>query len=59
LKKNGKHTDLTVYGVHEKIWNMIKIIFQEIDVLIGTPAKLNDMFSTAGYNVNRLKNVYH
>jgi hypothetical protein len=29
-----------------------------IDVL-GTPAKLNDMFSTAGYNVNRLKNVYH
>jgi ERCC4-related helicase len=30
LKKFGKHTDLTVYGVHEKeIWNMIKIIFQE------------------------------
>jgi len=26
-----------------------------IDVLIGTPTKLNDMFSTAGYNVNRLK----
>jgi superfamily II DNA/RNA helicase len=26
-----------------------------IDVLVGTPAKLNDMFSTAGYNVNRLK----
>ncbi len=26
-----------------------------IDVLIGTPNKLNEMFSTAGYNVNRLK----
>jgi superfamily II DNA/RNA helicase len=26
-----------------------------IDVLIGTPAKLSDMFSSAGYNVNRLK----
>jgi superfamily II DNA/RNA helicase len=26
-----------------------------VDVLIGTPFKLNDMFTTAGYNVNRLK----
>jgi superfamily II DNA/RNA helicase len=26
-----------------------------IDVLIGTPNKLNEMFTTAGYNVNRLK----
>jgi KaiC/GvpD/RAD55 family RecA-like ATPase len=25
------HTDLTVYGVHEKgIWNMIKILFQVV-----------------------------
>jgi hypothetical protein len=32
-EKFGKHTDLTVYGVHEKgIWNMIKILFQGIDV---------------------------
>jgi hypothetical protein len=29
FEKFGKHTDLTVYGVHEKGWNMIKIIFQE------------------------------
>jgi hypothetical protein len=29
FEKIWKHTDLTVYGVHEKgIWNMIKIIFQ-------------------------------
>ena len=26
-----------------------------IDVLIGTPNKLGEMFTTAGYNVNRLK----
>jgi superfamily II DNA/RNA helicase len=26
-----------------------------IDVLIGTPSRLNEMFSSAGYNVNRLK----
>jgi superfamily II DNA/RNA helicase len=26
-----------------------------IDVLIGTPNKLSEMFSTAGYNVNCLK----
>jgi len=26
-----------------------------IDVLIGTPNRLNEMFSSAGYNVNRLK----
>jgi superfamily II DNA/RNA helicase len=26
-----------------------------IDVLIGTPNRLGDMFTTAGYNVNRLK----
>jgi superfamily II DNA/RNA helicase len=26
-----------------------------VDVLIGTPIKLNEMFTTAGFNVNRLK----
>ncbi len=26
-----------------------------IDVLIGTPNKLSEMFTTAGFNVNRLK----
>ena len=26
-----------------------------IDVLIGTPNKLSDLFSSAGYNVNRLR----
>jgi superfamily II DNA/RNA helicase len=26
-----------------------------VDVLIGTPNKLGEMFTTAGFNVNRLK----
>jgi superfamily II DNA/RNA helicase len=32
-----------------------KIIFGGVDVLIGTPNKLGEMFTTAGFNVNRLK----
>jgi superfamily II DNA/RNA helicase len=36
-------------------WNTIKLYFSGIDVLIGTPNKLSEMFTTAGFNVNRLK----
>ncbi|MBF4471129.1 DEAD/DEAH box helicase [Flavobacterium sp. HJJ] len=53
----GKFTNLRVYGVHEKgdMDYDKNYISAGIDVLIGTPAKLSDMFSTAGYNVNRLR----
>ncbi|WP_348824101.1 DEAD/DEAH box helicase [Flavobacterium aestuarii] len=53
----GKFTNLRVYGVHERgdMDYDKNYISAGIDVLIGTPAKLSDMFSTAGYNVNRLK----
>jgi ATP-dependent RNA helicase RhlE len=53
----GKHTNLTVYGVHDKgdMEYDKNFISGGIDVLIGTPSKLNEMLSTAGYNVNRLK----
>lgn len=53
----GKYTNLEVYGVNEKgdMDYDKNYISTGIDVLIGTPTKLNDMFSTAGYNVNRLK----
>jgi superfamily II DNA/RNA helicase len=37
------------------IWNMIKLYSGGVDVLIGTPNKLGEMFTTAGFNVNRLK----
>jgi hypothetical protein len=45
LSKNlGKHTDLTVYGVHEKgDMEYDKNFISGADVLIGTSAKLNDV----------------
>ena len=53
----GKYTNLRVYGVHDKgdLEYDKNYISTGIDVLIGTPNRLNDMFTTAGYNVNRLK----
>lgn len=57
FEKFGKFTNLRVFGVHEKgdLEYDKNYISGGIDVLIGTPTKLNDMFTTAGYNVNRLK----
>ena len=57
FEKLGKYTDLRVYGVHDKGDTEYdkNYISTGIDVLIGTPNKLSDMFTTAGYNVNRLK----
>jgi superfamily II DNA/RNA helicase len=57
FKKYGNHTDLRVYGVHEKAdidydKNQISL---GIDVLVGTPVRLSDMFSSAGFDVNQLK----
>ena len=53
----GSKTDLRVYGVHDKgdMEYDKNYISTGIDVLIGTPNRLGDMFTTAGYNVNRLK----
>jgi ATP-dependent RNA helicase RhlE len=55
--KIGNHTNLRVYGVYEQgdmdyDKNQISL---GIDVIVGTPGRLNDMFSTAGFDVNRLK----
>ena len=57
FEEYGKYDQLEVYGVHDKGDTDYdkNYISTGIDVLIGTPNKLNDMFSTAGYNVNRLK----
>ena len=57
FEKYGKNTDLRVYGVHDKgdMEYDKNYISTGIDVLIGTPNKLSEMFTTAGYNVNRLK----
>jgi ATP-dependent RNA helicase RhlE len=57
FEKYAKYTNLRVYGIHDKGDTEYdkNYISTGIDVLIGTPNKLNDMFTTAGYNVNRLK----
>jgi ATP-dependent RNA helicase RhlE len=57
FEKYGKYTDLQVYGVHDKgdMEYDKNYVSTGIDVLIGTPNKLSDMFTTAGYNVNRLR----
>lgn len=57
FEKLGNYTNLRVYGVHDKGDTEFdkNYISTGIDVLIGTPNKLSDMFTTAGYNVNRLK----
>lgn len=57
FEKFGKFTNLRVYGVHERGDTDYdkNFISAGIDVLIGTPTKLSDLFGTAGYNVNRLR----
>lgn len=55
--KFGNYTDLRVYGVHDQgdIDYDKNHVSLGIDVLIGTPNKLDSMFSGAGYNVNKLR----
>ncbi len=57
FRNYGSYTDLRVYGVYEQgdldyDKNQISV---GIDVLVGTPTRLNDMFGSAGFDVNRLK----
>ena len=57
FEKYGRYCGLEVYGIHDKgdMDYDKNYISTGIDVLIGTPNRLSDMFSSAGYNVNRLK----
>jgi ATP-dependent RNA helicase RhlE len=57
FEKFGNYTNLRVYGVHDKgdMEYDKNYISTGIDVLIGTPNRLSEMFTTAGYNINRLK----
>ena len=57
FQKFGNYIDLRVIGVHEKgdidyDKNQISL---GMDVLVGTPTKINDMFSSAGFNMNTIK----
>ena len=57
FKKLNHYTNLRVFGVHEKgdmdyDKNQISL---GIDVLIGTPIRINEMFSSAGFNMTTIK----
>ncbi|WP_291120305.1 DEAD/DEAH box helicase [Flavobacterium sp. UBA6135] len=57
FEKFGDFLDLRVIGVHERgdidfDKNQISL---GMDVLIGTPTKINDMFASAGFNMNTIK----
>lgn len=57
FKPLNHYNKLRVYGVHDRgdlDWDKNQISLG-IDVLIGTPTRLDEMFSTAGYDVNQLK----
>jgi len=55
--KYGTYHDLSILGVHDKgdIDYDKNIISMGLDVLIGTPNKINAMFSSAGFNINTIK----
>ncbi|MGL2964872.1 DEAD/DEAH box helicase [Flavobacterium sp. RSB2_4_14] len=55
--KFGTFHDLSILGVHDKgdIDYDKNIISLGLDVLIGTPNKINAMFSSAGFNINTIK----
>ena len=57
FKKLNHYTNLRVFGVHEKgdmdyDKNQISL---GMDVLIGTPNRVNAMFASAGFNINTIK----
>lgn len=53
----GKHIGLRTLGVHDKGDTDYdkNIISLGLDVLIGTPTKINALFSSAGFNMNTIK----
>ena len=55
--KFGTYHDLSILGVHDKgdIDYDKNVISMGLDVLIGTPNKINAMFSSAGFNINTIK----
>ncbi len=57
LKNLADHTDLRIFGAHDKgdidfDKNQISL---GLDILVGTPNKINAMFSSAGFNLNTVK----
>lgn len=55
--KYGVYHDLSILGVHEKGDTDYdkNIISLGLDILIGTPSKINALFASAGFNINTIK----
>jgi len=55
--KYGAYTDLSILGVHDKgdIDYDKNVVSMGLDILIGTPNKINAMFSSAGFNSNTIR----
>jgi len=55
--KYGTYTNLSILGVHDKgdIDYDKNVVSMGLDILIGTPNKINAMFSSAGFNINTVK----
>lgn len=55
--KYGTYTDLSIFGSHDKgdIDYDKNIISMGLDILIGTPNRINALFSSAGFNINTIK----
>ena len=55
--KYGTYTDLSILGVHDKgdIDYDKNVVSMGLDILIGTPNKINAMFSSAGFNSNTIR----
>lgn len=55
--KYGNYTDLSIFGVHDKGDTDYdkNVISMGLDILIGTPNKINHLFSSAGFNMNTIK----
>lgn len=55
--KYGAYTDLSILGVHDKgdIDYDKNVVSMGLDILIGTPNKINAMFASAGFNSNTIR----
>ncbi len=57
LQQLGQYTNLRILGTHEKgdidyDKNQISL---GLDILVGTPARINAVFASAGFNINTVK----
>lgn len=57
FKQYGQYTDLRVIGCHDKgdIDFDKNVISMGMDIIVGTPTRINAMFSSAGFNMNTIK----